>query len=138
MAGFLFSAFAGVALLPLPAAALSLSQVVGLFHIVVGLLLTFTLGIFAAGVGIYFARLNTWPSYRDMSIKVMIWGVTMLFILILFVALVQFIQRHTAIALSIIGVIAILGVLLLIATVMKPKSGGGGEGAEKPAGPPKH
>jgi hypothetical protein len=121
-----------VALLPTPASALSLPQIVGLFHIVTGLLLVCTLGIFAVGFGMYIARLNTWPSYRDTAIKVLIWAVTMLFILILFVALVQFIQRHTALAFSIIGVVAILAVIILIAKMAK----GGGEGGEakKPGG----
>jgi len=105
------------ALLPSSASALTLAQFVGLFHVVTGLLLTATLGIFAVGVVIYFARLNTWPSYRDISIKVLIWAVLMLFILILFVALVQFIQTHTALALTILGVIVIVGVLILIAWI---------------------
>ena len=123
-----------VAFAPASASALTFVQVVGLFYIVVGLLLTFTLGIFITGAGVYFARLNTWPSYRDTAIKVLQWGVLMLFILILLIALVQFIQRHSATALAILGVIFIIGVLIIIARVAssgkkkKPPERGAGSG----------
>ena len=115
-------------LMPRSASAWTLVQTIGLFHIVVGLLLVFTLAIFATGVSLWIARLNTWPSYRETAIITLEWAVSMLFVLILLVALVYFIQRHSATALTILGVVVIIGILVLTITVFAGKK------EKKPAG----
>ena len=114
--------------MPRSASAWTLVQTIGLFHIVVGLLLVFTLAIFATGVSLWIARLNTWPSYRETAIITLEWAVSMLFVLILLVALVYFIQRHSATALTILGVVVIIGILVLITSVFT------GQKEKKPAG----
>ncbi|OGG73940.1 hypothetical protein A3A40_01275 [Candidatus Kaiserbacteria bacterium RIFCSPLOWO2_01_FULL_54_20] len=124
---------------PGSASALTLVQVVGLFYVAVGILVSFTLGIFVVGIGIWIARFNTWPSHRETAIRILEWAVSMLFVLILLVALVYFIQRHSVIALSILGFIAVVAMLILIAVVAagakKKKPVAGARGAPPPGGP---
>jgi|SRR3989344_4778759 len=102
------------ALFPSSASALTLTQMVGLFHVVVGILLTFTLLIFATGIGMYIARLNTWPSHRETAIRVLEWAVAMLFVLIVLITIVSLIQRHGAFALVVLAFIVIVGLALLV------------------------
>src|SRR3989344_1974550 len=124
---------------PGSASALTLVQISGLFYVSVGILLAFTLGIFVVGIGIWIARFNTWPSHRETAIRILEWAVSMLFVLILLIALVCFIQRHSTIALSILGFIAIIAVLVLIASVAagakKKKPPAGARGAPPPGAP---
>ena len=120
--------------LPDTTSALTFVQIVGLFHIAVGLLLTVTLGTFIFGICLWIARFNTWPSHRETAIGVLEWGITMLFVLILLIAFVYFVQRHTTIALSIIAFIAIIGAIILVVKIA-PMGGGGAEGGKpKPKG----
>lgn len=128
-----------VALAPENASALTFVQVVGLFHIVIGLLLTATLLVFAIGITLYVSRINTWPSHRDEAIRVLEWGVVMLFVLILLIALVNFFQRHSGIALPVLafGIMLVVGFFVLRAIGQgkkepkKSKPGGGHGGAPK-------
>ena len=106
------AAFAALA--PSHASALTFVQILGLFHIVVGLLLAFILLIFVTGIGIYVARLNTWPSHREFAIRVLQWAVSMLFMLIILIAIVNFFQQYIGIALTILAFIIILAVAILI------------------------
>lgn len=94
--------------LPGSASALTFPQVVGLFHIAVGLILTGIILIFVTGFAVYVARLNTWPSYRDNAIRVLEWAVVMLLVLIIVLSIVNAIQHHGAIALPIISFIIII------------------------------
>ena len=102
---------------PLPAAALTLQQVVGLFHIVVGLLLTFIVVLFCATFFIYVARFNTWPSHRESAIRAFEWAVSMLFVLLVILAIVNAVQHHGAIALPILAFVVIVAVIILVAKV---------------------
>ncbi|MBI2610780.1 hypothetical protein HYW60_02500 [Candidatus Kaiserbacteria bacterium] len=103
--------------------ALTLPQVVGFFHIVVGLVLTGIVLIFVAGFSIYVARFNTWPSYRDAAIRVLEWAIVMLFVLIVVLSIVNAIQHHGSVALPIIAflIIAVVAffIIRLIATSKK-------------------
>ncbi|OGG77462.1 hypothetical protein A3B35_02500 [Candidatus Kaiserbacteria bacterium RIFCSPLOWO2_01_FULL_54_24] len=124
---------------PGSASALTLVQVTGLFYVAVGILVTFTLGIFVWGIGVWIARFNTWPSHRETAIRILEWAVSMLFVLILLIALIYFIQRHSTLALSILAVIAIIAVLILIVSVAagakKKKPAAGARGAPPPGAP---
>lgn len=95
--------------------ALALSQALGLFHIVVGLILAGILLVFAAGLVVYVARFNTWPSYRDAAIRVMEWAVVMLFTLIVALSIIKAIQFHGEIALPILASLVIIVVVFYIA-----------------------
>ena len=118
MVFWIISAFLATALVPEPALALTLVQVAELFNIFVGLMLTAALLIFFGGLWGYFARLGTWPSDRDQALKVMEWGVAVLFVLVVILAIVQFFQRYPMLTSMIVGSIAlllILGVILYLA-----------------------
>jgi hypothetical protein len=101
-------------LVPQSASALTLIQLMGFFHVAVGLLLTLTILVFITGLGIYFARLNTWPSHRDHAVIVIQWAVVMLFVLLLLVALVNFFQTKPEIALPILAFIIVVAVAITI------------------------
>ena len=107
-----FAVFA--ALVPASAEALTFVQVLGLFHIAVGILLTFTLLLFATGVGVWIARFNTWPSYRETAIRVIEWAIAMLFVLIILLAIVNFFQRHTTRALTLLAFVVIVAAAIFI------------------------
>lgn len=122
-------------LVPASASALTISQIAGLFHMVFGLFIVFTFLIFGAGVSIWAARFNTWPNHRDQAIKVLQWAVGLIFILMLLVGLVQFVQRYTSIALTILAAIVIIGVLILIVRhiATKKKASASPAAAKRPA-----
>ena len=108
---WIISAFLATALVPEPALALTLVQIAELFNIFVGLMLTAAVLVFFGGLWGYFARLGTWPSHRDHAIKVMEWGVAILFVLVVILAIVQFFQRYPVITSMIVGSIVLLLVL---------------------------
>ena len=92
-------------------------QFLGLFHLFVGLYLAVTLGIFALGLFVYFARLNTWPSHRDLAIRILEWAVVMLFVLVVLLGVVQFFQNYPSIALTILVVVLVIIAAILIIRV---------------------
>ena len=106
-------------LIPQVAFALTLVQVAQLFNIFVGLMLAVALLMFFGGLFVYFSRLGTWPSHRDTAIKIMEWGVGILFVLIIILAIVQFSQKYPRIASMIVGGIVLLVVLYFAFTVMR-------------------
>ena len=89
----------------------TITQVVGLFNIFVGLMLTLSVLLMGAGILMWIIRLGTWPTYRDEALVLMEWAVGILFTLILLLLLSQFVQQHTAAAVFILGLI-IIGVLV--------------------------
>lgn len=103
-----------VVLLPETAGAISTVQLLGVFHLFVGLFITATFFVFASGVFVYFARLGTWPTHRDTAIEVMEWAIVMIFILVVVLGLVQFFQQHSAIALSILAFLVVVIVLVFL------------------------
>ncbi len=103
--------------LPGSAHALTFPQVVGLFHVAVGFILTGIVLLFVTGFSVYIARLNTWPSYRDSAIRVLEWAVVMLFMLIVVLSLVNAIQHHGEVALPILAFLIIVFVAFFIIRV---------------------
>jgi len=74
--------------------------------------------LFFGGLGVYFTRLGTWPSDRDLAIKIMEWGVSVLFVLIVILAIVQFFQNYPKVATTVVSAIValvILGLILYVA-----------------------
>lgn len=121
---------AALLILPAKAHALTLTQVAELFNIFVGLMLTVGLLIYFAGLGVYFSRLGTWPNHRDTAIKIMEWGIAILFVLIVILIIVHHFQQYPK-TVSII-VAAIFLVLIAWAGVSVMRNSGGGE--DKKAG----
>ena len=101
-----------------------LSQVSGLFYIVVGLAVVMAVLLMAAGIILWVARFGTDETYRDQAIKIMEWAVATLFTLILVLGVIEFIQSHSAIVLYIIG-IAIIVVLIWFILTSGIFAGGG-------------
>ncbi len=111
----LLAAYAIVAaLLPYTCDAFTVVQFLNLFNIFIGLYLTATLMMFGVSLIVYFARLGTWPSHRDTAVKGMEWGVAMLFVLVVLVAIVQLFERHAVIATTILALIILAAVVIAI------------------------
>lgn len=108
--------------MPLPVFAQTFVQFAELFNIFAGLMLAAGILVFVGGLGSYFFQLGTWPSPRDHSIKVMEWGVAILFVLIIILGIVQYFQRYPTITSTILAVIIVSIIAVSFAKVMK-KSG---------------
>lgn len=115
------------ALLPEDASAVTLVQVVGFFHLFVGLFVVAIFFTFVVGAWGYFARLGTWPTYRDTSIEILEWAITMLFVLLVILGLVQFFQSHSSTALLILAVVLVVAIAFFVFRVAL----GGGEKKKK-------
>lgn len=86
----------------------STAQVLGFFNLVVGLMLISSLGLFVGGFIMYLIRLGTWPTYRDDALRIMEFGVSVLFTLIMLLAIQQFLATHIMVAVSAAGLIIIV------------------------------
>jgi len=108
---------------PSLASAQVLSQIAGLFNILVGLMLVAAFLLFFGGVAMWASRLGTYPTYREDAIKLMQWGVTVLFVLAVGLAITQFVQNHAGLATFLfgIGISIILGWFILTVATAKPK-----------------
>ena len=129
MLGFPALAYAGI-VDPSATDGVSFTQVVGLFNIFVGLMLTVALLTYGLGFALWLCRLGTWPTYRTEAIKIMEWSVVVLFVLVVLLAIVQFFQYHprqAGFVVSIVVGIIVIWVILYLAA----HSGGG---AKKKAG----
>ena len=120
-------------LLPASASALTLLQTLGVFHLFIGGFLVAVFLVFSVGVYSYFARFNTWPSYRDASITIMEWGLVMLFVLIILLAIVQFFQKHPGVALPLLA----FAVLIAVAVFVVRFAASAKKKEKKKEGPPK-
>lgn len=108
-------------LTPSVASAQVLSQVSGLFNIMVGLMLVAACMFFFGGLGMWFVRLGTWPTYRDEAIDLMQWGVAILFVLAVLLAIVQFVQNHYGAAVFVFGIIILIAVAWVVVTLSQAK-----------------
>lgn len=90
---------------PSVASADILPEFVGLFNIFVGLMLVAAFLSMGAGLIVWGVRLGTYPTYRDEGIQLMRLAVTILFVLIVLLALAQFVQKHTAAASFAVGLV---------------------------------
>ena len=110
-------------LTPEVALAQTLSVVTGVFNILVGLMLVAAfLLYFGAFVG-WFVRRGTWHSYRDEMIHIMEWAVVIMFVLVVLLGIVHFVQLYKAAAAFVFGIILFLVAVWVIMTVAtaKPK-----------------
>jgi hypothetical protein len=93
-----------------------IDQIAGLFYLIVGLTVTVSVLLMLAGIALWLSRLGTFPTYRDEAIVIMEWAVATLFTLIIVLAVVEFIQTHTATMLYILSIGIILLVLWFVAS----------------------
>lgn len=121
------SGFLAAIALALPAIAraeTTFTQVIGLFNIFVGLMLTVALLTYGLGFFLWITRLGTWPTYRTEAIKIMEWSVVILFVLVVLLAIVQFFQFHpreAAFVVSVLVAIIIVWIILYLASRPKEK-----------------
>jgi hypothetical protein len=115
-------------LLPELCSAQTLSSIVGLFNIMVGLMLVAAFLLYGGGLVLWAVRLGTFPTNRDYAIEVMQWSVAVLFVLIILLAIVQFTQNYTRSALIIVAIILVFFVARLVALSRNSheEEGGGG------------
>lgn len=112
---------------PFTASALALNQVLGFFNIVVGLFLTAAIVSFGAGLILYWTRYGTWP--REDAFPFMTFGITILFVLSVLLAIIHFLVQNTSTALYIIAVVIFFCLAGIILFFMK--AGGGGKKDDK-------
>ena len=111
-----------IALLTLPAiaAAQTVSTFLGLFNICAGLMVVAAFLAFAGGFIQYLVLLGT--ERREKGLQLMLWGVTILFVLVVLLGVINILQGPIA---FLIGVVAIL-FLCFVVLVSVSKSGGSG------------
>ncbi|MDO8522161.1 MAG: hypothetical protein Q7S08_02650 [bacterium] len=114
--------------IPGTASAMTLVRFFGFLNIFVGLFLTLALILYGAAVIVYFTRYGT--PHRDESLKLVEVGLTILFILIVMLGIVQYFQSHPGNMAYIIGTIVFV---LVIGLVIYAYSGGK-EKKEQPPG----
>ena len=100
----------------------STTQLLAFFNLFVGLMLTISLLLFIGGFIMYLVRLGTWPTYREEAVQIMMWGESILFTLVLILAIQQFLLSHLIVAVTIGAVIVIF---FLVWVLMQGSSGGG-------------
>ena len=92
----------------------STPQVLGFFNLFVGVMVVISVTLFLGGFIMYLVRLGTWPTYRTEALRLMSWGLSVLFTLVLILVAQQFLARHVLVAVSIAAFIIILIVLWII------------------------
>lgn len=95
-----------------------ISEVAGLFYIVVGLVLVASILTMLLGLLSWFRGLGTSGDvYRDRAIETMQWAVATLFTLVLLLGVVEFVQTHVSAALYVLSVAVIIVVLWALASM---------------------
>lgn len=110
-----------------PASGMALVKFFGFLNVFVGLFLTLAIILYGAAVIIYFTRFGN-PN-RAESLDLVEWALSILFVLIVVLGVVQYFQRHPANMVYVIGIIVFV---LAVGLIIYAYSGG----AKKPAGPP--
>ena len=84
---------------------MTLVTIAGVFNILVGLMLVAAVLLMGTGIALWFARLGTWPTYRDDAIALMRWAVVVLFVLIVLLVVVKLVQAYPKATAFLIGVV---------------------------------
>ena len=85
---------------------LTLGSLFGLFDLVAGLLLVAAILTFGAGLATYFARLAL--AGREESIVTLEQGVRLLFVLVVVLGIVKYVQNNTAVVLGLISIVIVV------------------------------
>ena len=93
-------------ILPSVASAQSLGQLVGYFNILTGILLVVACLCFGSGFTVYIARFGLVG--RELGIQQMSWGVTILFVLVILLWGVKFVQGNPKTAMTLVAVVVFL------------------------------
>jgi cytochrome bd-type quinol oxidase subunit 2 len=111
-----FLRFFPLLLIPLPvdAQGAQISEAVGVFNILVGLMLTLAILVYSIAFVMWCARLGTWPTYRTQAVKIMEWSVVILFVLVVLLGIVQFFQHHETAGAHVFSTLVVLFILWMI------------------------
>ncbi|MBI5003636.1 hypothetical protein HZC00_00905 [Candidatus Kaiserbacteria bacterium] len=99
----------------------SVSEVVGLFNIIVGFMFVAAVTIFVGGIIAYAVDFGN--QERLIGVHLMEWGVAILFVLVVFLGVVQFLQSHqgvTNIIVAMIVIVAVVAIVLMVLTEAPP------------------
>ena len=99
---------------------LTLAQAVGFLNVLAGLILVAAILFFVGGFIGWITRLGL--TGRDDGIYYMRWGVYLLFVLVVGLALIHFVQFHTQLVLTILGV-ALVAVIAWVIIQIAASSG---------------
>lgn len=98
-------------------------EIIGLFNIVTGLMFVCAFAMFGGGFISY--GVNFGNSERVKGIKLMEWGVATLFVLVVLLGVVQFLQGHGGVANVIVAIVIIMvvvgGALSVLTQESEPK-----------------
>lgn len=103
---------------------MDLSTVTALFNIVVGLMLVASILLMVGGLMQWYVRLGTTNTYRDDSIVILQWAVSILFVLVVLLGIAQFVETHMTLAMTILGAVVILAVAYFVVTTLMANSEG--------------
>jgi hypothetical protein len=95
---------------------MDIATIVGLFNIIVGLMVVAAFLMMGGGIVLWYVRLGLFPSYRDEAIKMMQWGVAILFVLVVLLWVAQFVQTHKALATMVVIAVVAAAVAYFVAT----------------------
>lgn len=97
--------------------AFSMSAALGLFNIIVGLMIVAAFLLFFGGFIGYITRLGLVG--REQGLHYMNWGVTVLFVLIILIGIVQYFQRNPQAMFAVVGFAISAAVLWLVFKAMQ-------------------
>jgi cytochrome c oxidase subunit IV len=125
---------AATVVLPFAASAevVNISEVTGLFNILVGFMFVAAVSTFVGGIISYMVDFGNHERLK--GIGLMEWGVAILFTLVVLLGIVQFIQSHQGTANVIVATAIIIGTILIVFTVLMESSP---PEKKKEGGPPK-
>jgi cytochrome bd-type quinol oxidase subunit 2 len=103
----------------------TLSQIFGFFNIMVGLMLVAALLLFFGGFISYLTRLGL--DNRVQGLRYMYWGLTILFVLIVLLGVVNYVQYHQAVVFAIVGVLVVIFVAWAVIKVSQASGNGDDE-----------
>lgn len=89
----------------------TITEILAFFNLFAGLMLSISIIVFLGGFVLYVARIGTWPTYREVAVRIMRWGVTILFALVVILGLQQALLAHLMVA-AVIGALIIIGLLV--------------------------
>lgn len=106
---------------------MTISEILGLFNIFVGLMLVAALLSYVGGLITWWVLLGLVG--RTQGLHIMEWGVVILFVLVVLLAIDQFFLSHPAVATTLVAAVVIIFFVYMIVSVIG--SGGGEAGHEE-------
>lgn len=94
-----------------------LAQIAGIFNIFVGLMLVAAFLLYFGGLAGWAIRLGVYPGYRDEMINLMMWANAVIFVLLVILAAIHFLQAYTAVAAFLLGIALFFGLAWMIMQV---------------------